>query len=387
MLSIGLHAPGVIAAGRPEVERIGAQERAVLELIVANPFAGQQEIATALGLARSTVAAHVVQLVSKGYILGRGYVMPPPRRIVCLGGAVLDRKYRALGPLVGKTSNPVEGYRSFGGAARNVAETLLRLGVSVGFLSAVGQDETGRALLDHLRGLGADVTGVLSVPDAATAEYAAILTETGSLALGIADMGVFDRITPDYLGRIWPHLASASWVLVDCNIPAEVLGLLIARKPSGRFRLAVDTVSAPKALRLPEDLTGIDLVFARLDEARALADRSGQRRRPGLKRAAAELRAMGAGAAVVANGAQDHAVATERGVTTGGAVAAAPVDMTGAGAALIAGTLAGVLEGATPEEAASTGALLAALTTECRSSVHPELSPALLESCRQRLPA
>ncbi|TIT26103.1 MAG: winged helix-turn-helix transcriptional regulator, partial [Mesorhizobium sp.] len=77
------------------MDDLGAQEQAVLDLIAANPFAGQQDIATALGIARSTVAAHIVQLVNKGYILGRGYVLPASKRMICIGGAVLDRKYHA----------------------------------------------------------------------------------------------------------------------------------------------------------------------------------------------------------------------------------------------------------------------------------------------------
>ncbi|TIW31830.1 MAG: winged helix-turn-helix transcriptional regulator, partial [Mesorhizobium sp.] len=107
------------------MDDLGAQERAVLDLIAANPFAGQQDIASALGIARSTVAAHIVQLVNKGYILGRGYVLPASKRMICIGGAVLDRKYHAKKDLIFGTSNPVDGYRSFGGVARNVAENLV----------------------------------------------------------------------------------------------------------------------------------------------------------------------------------------------------------------------------------------------------------------------
>ena len=147
----------------------------MLELITANPFAGQQEIASALGLARSTVAAHVVQLVNKGYILGRGYVLPAAKRLVCIGGAVLDRKYHARKPLIFETSNPVDGYRSFGGVARNVAENLARLEVAVSFISIVGDDDTGRSILRHLRDLGADVSQVITTTERPTAEYAAIL--------------------------------------------------------------------------------------------------------------------------------------------------------------------------------------------------------------------
>src|SRR4051794_18237045 len=97
---------------RTPPDDLGQQERAVLDAIAANPFVGQQDIATSLGLARSTVAAHIVSLVQKGHILGRGYVLPEARRIVCIGGATVDRKYRAGSRLVPGTSNPVEGGRA-----------------------------------------------------------------------------------------------------------------------------------------------------------------------------------------------------------------------------------------------------------------------------------
>ncbi|TIN34992.1 MAG: winged helix-turn-helix transcriptional regulator, partial [Mesorhizobium sp.] len=178
------------------MDDLGAQEQAVLDLIAANPFAGQQDIATALGIARSTVAAHIVQLVNKGYILGRGYVLPASKRMICIGGAVLDRKYHARKDLIFGTSNPVDGYRSFGGVARNVAENLVRLGVDVSFVSIVGDDETGRSLVRHLRDLGADVSQVITTTERPTAEYAAILDLNNDLVLGIADMEIFELFSP-----------------------------------------------------------------------------------------------------------------------------------------------------------------------------------------------
>lgn len=42
--------------------------------------------------------------------------------------------------LVAETSNPVTSTRSIGGVARNIAENLGRLGETVAFLSASGQD-------------------------------------------------------------------------------------------------------------------------------------------------------------------------------------------------------------------------------------------------------
>lgn len=369
------------------MDDLGAQEQAVLDLIAANPFAGQQDIASALGIARSTVAAHIVQLVNKGYILGRGYVLPASKRMICIGGAVLDRKYHAKKDLIFGTSNPVDGYRSFGGVARNVAENLVRLGVDISFVSIIGDDETGRSLVRHLRDLGADVSQVITTTERPTAEYAAILDLNNDLVLGIADMEIFDLFSPSYLDRFWPHLASATWVFIDCNLPAATIAALMSRKQGARFKLAVDTVSSPKSARLPKDLTGIDLLFTNHDEANTMLGITDADKRLKPKEAAAALRAAGAGEVIVTMGAHGFAVATESGVATMRSVPARAVDITGAGDAMIAGTMYKVLSGDPVPHAARTGALLATLTTESESSVHPDLSPRFLTAGMYRIPA
>lgn len=369
------------------MEDLGSQEKAVLDLITANPFAGQQEIANVLGLARSTVAAHIVQLINKGYILGRGYVLPAKQRMICIGGAVLDRKYHARNDLIFETSNPVDGHRSFGGVARNVAENLVRLGADVSFVSIVGDDEVGRALTRNLRDLGVDVSQVVTTTERPTAEYAAILGPRNDLVLGIADMEIFDLFLPTYLDRAWPHLASATWVFCDCNMPSVVIEALISRKASARFKLAIDTVSSPKSIRLPSNLSGIDLLFTNHDEANTILGVGDAEDRLAPREAAQALYERGAREVVVTMGPNGYAIAGESGVTSMRSVPANPVDITGAGDAMIAGTLYRVLEGDDTIRATQTGALLATLTTESESSVHPDLSPRFLAAGMVRIPA
>jgi pseudouridine kinase len=353
------------------------QEQAVLDLIAANPFAGQAEIATALGLARSTVAQHVAALGRKGRILGRGYVLAPTGRVVTIGGAALDRKYVGRAALVDETSNPVDGHRSFGGVARNVTENLARLGVPVAFLSATGDDDTGRALLADLRNLGVDTSATLLVPGRATAEYVAILEPDGRLRLGLADMSVLDLLTPAALDRAAAQLAAASWVFADCNLPAVTLAVLRTRRRGGGFRLAVDAVSTPKVARLGGDLAGIDLLFLNLDEARALTGRP----TADAATAAAGLVAAGVGAVVLTLGAAGALVVDgDGGAATVAALPAHQVDATGAGDALIAATLAELADGpaVAVAEAAATGMVAAALTIESDASVRPDLGRALV---------
>jgi len=302
------------------------------------------------------------------------------RRILCLGGAVVDRKYRGRATLRPGTSNPVDSAQSFGGVARNVAETLARLGCDVALGSLVGADGRGDALLRHLQTLGIDGTGVGRAAGHVTAEYAAILEPDGSLALGLADMAIFDALTPAWLAGLQPQLDAAAIVFADCNLPAATLAALLAqRRRGGRWRLAVDAVSTPKVVRLPRDLHGLDLLFLNLDEARVLAGLAGAGPEP----AAAALRAAGAAAVVVTLGADGCLLAGADGAQRLPAMPLrAMVDVTGAGDALIGGCLAGLAAGLALAEALRQGLRAATLTIEHAASVRPDLSPGLLATAR-----
>lgn len=360
------------------------QERALLELIRANPFADQQSLATALGMARSTVASHITQLITRGHIMGRGYVLPERQRVVCIGGATLNRKYRLNQPAVIGTSNPATGYRNFGGVSRNVAENLARLGAAVALVSVAGDDESGRAMLRQLQDIGIDVSQTLVSSNVATAEYAAILDPAKDLILGIADMQAFDLITPGLIDKAWPHLSAASWVFVDCNPTAEALAEIFLRKRSGaKFKLAADTVSVHKAHRLPQDLTGLDVLFTNVDEAGAVLGEdqpSGSAADLGIR-----LLERGVAAVIITQGGRGHLVVTRDAITMVPAISIQPVDVTGAGDSLIAGTLLRLLGGEDLIQASRTGSLVAALTVESSTDVHPLLSEQLLAEHAHRL--
>lgn len=368
------------------MDELSPLEAAILEQITRNPFAGQQELADQMSIARSTVAAHIVSLTRKGYILGRGYVLPEAKRVVCLGGAVLDRKFRASQPLVRGTSNPATGFHSYGGVARNVLENLALLGHATSFLSVVGDDQTGRNLLGHLRERGVDVSQVAQSSQRSTAEYCAILSPSGDLDLGIADMEIFEELTPDRLDRAGAHLTSAALLFSDCNPPMETIYTLIERSRGARYMLAIDPTSVHKARRLPQDLTGVGLLFMNVDEANGYLSGSFPATRDGAAQAALALRTRGAESVVVSAGTEGLCVADSHGVSHVPALPSHPVEVTGAGDAMIAGTLHAVLSGAPLADAARTGALLAALTVESASTVRSDLNAAFLEQQGHRLP-
>ncbi|MBT9456225.1 MAG: winged helix-turn-helix transcriptional regulator [Burkholderiaceae bacterium] len=345
------------------------------QLICDNPYVSQQALAEALGLSRSAVAGHIASLTRERRLLGRAYVLPTPRTVVCLGGANVDRKLRSIAPLQMGTSNPVAQQETPGGVARNVAENLARLGLPVSLLTAVGDDAAGRALLEHAAGLGIGTGGSLRVADQVTGSYTAVLDANGSMVLAMAAMALCEALTPDYLASCRPQRAQASLMVADLNLPAASLQVLLDEARASAIPLVLVAVSAPKMARLPHDLSGLSLLVLNRDELEALAGEPLPNLRA-LTQACMALRARGVQDLVVTLGAEGVAH------TAGGKVQrlAAPkvkvVDVTGAGDAFSAGLCWSLSQ--QPQDlalACRRGLALAALTLRSPASVCPDLNP------------
>jgi pseudouridine kinase len=302
-------------------------------------------------------------------------------RVVCAGGCVVDRKLKLTDPAIGGTSNPARAVTSFGGVARNVAETLARLDAPVSLISRVGDDDSGRAVTAHLAGLGVDVSRVATAMSGETAQYVAVLDLFGGLILAASAMDVLDGIAPSDLDAAWPGPDEASSVMfVDCNLPIDTLGHAVRRARVEGSRLAVDAVSVPKVARLPRDLRGVDVLFCNAAEAEALATHHGWPLTGNTLDLAQLLHEQGAAHVVVTRGAAGVLVADELGTRFVPATAAAVFDVTGAGDALVAGTLAMMATGAVLDDAVLAGTLVAALTVESQYSVRPDLSAELADT-------
>jgi pseudouridine kinase len=305
--------------------------------------------------------------------------------VVCVGGAVLDRTLRLLAAPVPGTSNPARMATGAGGVARNVAENLARMAVPVALVSRVGDDASGQELLAGLDRLGVDRSGVRVVPGAVTAQYVALLDPDGELVVAAAAMDLFDGFAPDDVAPDPPDapdrgplagVPSSGVVFAEANLPAQVLARLVrwsGRAGAGRPRLVLDAVSTAKAARLPADLAGVAVLIGNADELRAWLVAN---RHPGAGGPAdlvARVLAAGRPGAVVGTVGADGAwVADASGVTALPAEPATVVDVTGAGDALVAGTVAGLVAGRPLREAVALGIGRAARTVTVPGSVLPD---------------
>ncbi|GGX84368.1 winged helix-turn-helix transcriptional regulator [Massilia dura] len=358
-------------------------------LIRANPFISQQEMAEALGLSRSAVAGHVASLIRERRLVGRAYVLPQERGVLCIGAANLDRKLRTVAPLQMGTSNPATAGETFGGVARNIAENLARLGTPCALLTALGDDSAGQALRAHARHCGIDMTGTPVLPGAATGTYTAVLDAGGEMAVALADMALYEQLTPGFIASRQAQRNAASLVIADLNLPHDTVALLLDEARRDGIPLAIVAVSQPKMARLPRDLAGLRLLILNRGE---LEERAG---RPlpteaALRDACRAVQAEGARDVIVTCGAAG--VYYTYGNTYGDTDTAKAgdlqwlpahdvdvVDVTGAGDAFSAAVCWTLAQGeADLAEACARGLRAAALTVQSTHTVFPALTAALL---------
>ena len=222
------------------------RERQILNLIAANPMISQQELADSLDITRSSVAVHISNLLKKGYIAGKGYVLRTGNYAVVVGGVNVDIGGRSHAKLVEADSNPGKVSITLGGVGRNIAHNMSLLGVDVKMLTAIGEDVYGNRIAESCRTLGIDASRALRLSDCATSTYLYIADEAGEMAMALSDMEICDRITPSYLSANQQVLQNAQVVVADTNVPTETLVYLAENCSAPIFCDPVSTIKAEK---------------------------------------------------------------------------------------------------------------------------------------------
>lgn len=314
------------------------------------------------------------------------------RKILCFGGCHIDRIAHAGGPIVPGSSNPVVITRSFGGVARNVAVSLARLGAGCSLVSRVGADADGEAVTAHLEKLDVDTAAIGRSATQPTATYHGLLTPDGDLFVAFADMAIYDEIDADTIdaglrsagagAAAGPAEAGSIW-FVEGNLPPVALNHLVTHKPANVL-VAADAVSVAKSQRIRPHLDGVDILFANCDEAEAMTGLA-RTHKDFAATACRQLRSMGAGAVVLTQGPGGVSVMQAGRLEHQAALPAGIRNATGAGDALIAGTLAGLGRDMDLFDSTRLGQACAASALESAASV-PQALTMQAAMARARLP-
>lgn len=354
------------------------KERHILHLIRQNPFISQQEIADLIGISRSAVAGYIAQLTRKGEIKGRAYILRDEGMIACIGGANLDRKARGNQRVRLHSSNPVTITESSGGVARNIAENLGRLGCNVSMITCVGEDKEGEWILQETKSHGVDVSPVWRLPSQRTGTYTALLDIDGEMVVSMANMDIYDALTPEMFADRWPHIAASQVVFLDTNPPADCLEYVIQRCREEKIQLFVDPVSSAKAQKLPQRLDGVEAILPNREEAEELSGIAIQSLSD-CEKACEVIRSRGVKHVVVTMGEQGIYYQSAETAEHIPPFPAEVVDVTGAGDAFASGLLYGIINGEPFARACRLGLAASTLTLETKHSVSPLLQPQQLE--------
>ena len=386
--------------------KLTAREREIVALLRADPMLDATGLADRIGSTRAAVSVHLSNLMRKGVVRGRGYVLRAEAdSVVVVGGAVLDTKVRTSGPPVLATSNPGTASWTAGGVGRNIAENLARLGSPTLLVAAVGDDPAAETVLARTTSAGVECRHVVTSVHP-TGTYAAVLDEGGDLLVAVADMRATDELTVSDLEVVPSLLGGADALVVDANLDAGVVRWLLSAAEEAGVVAVLEPVSVAKATEMAPVLDGsvrAHTVTPNVGELAALVGRTVPDTVDGVVRAARELHARGvehvwvrrgtrgsllsialsptgSGAARPVGGSErtDDGTASGSRVVLVGAPPVEVADVTGAGDAMTAGYVHALLAGEDVVEAARYGQVLAALTCASADTVRPDLTAALV---------
>ena len=343
------------------------RERQILQWIEADPMISQEALAERAGITRSSVAVHISNLMKKGYIAGKGYVLRSGTYAAVVGGVNVDIGGQSYAPLVARDSNPGRVRISLGGVGRNIAHNMSLLGVDVRLLTAFGDDLHAQRVAASCGELGIDISHALQVPGGTTSTYLFLNDVDGDMALGLSDMDICERITPAYLASNLSLLNNAQVIVADTNIPAESLQYLVTHCTPPVF---VDPVSTAKARKVQPVLGRVHTLKPNRIEAELL---SGVQitDEASLRLAASRLLETGLHRVFISLGTQACLPAQMR-------------NATGAGDAFMAALAWAYLEGTALAETARAAEAAAAIAIEGEETINPAMSA---DAVRSRMAA
>ena len=297
--------------------------------------------------------------------------------VVVIGAATIDTKGRVFSELVPGTSTPGHIRVSVGGVARNIAENLARLGVNTALLSAVGDDTSGRRILQRTQESGVNTEHVIVQPNSRSSAYLVVLDEKGTPFVSVDDMEVIQAITPRHIYARRGLIRRADMIIFDANLSPETIHSLMRLALQYDIPVCADPTSVALAPRLKPYLAQLHLITPNAAEAEALCDLPAQKRDEA-ELAAKALVKEGVDIAVVTLAEMGLCYATTEGSGHIPALKTDVVDFTGGSDALTATLVFGLLNEFPIDEAVRLGVSAAALTLQCRDTVCPDISLELI---------
>jgi len=230
-------------------------------------------------------------------------------------------------------------------------------------------------MLAHTTACGVDVSACLQSEKFSTSSYLAVYDSEGTRYLALEDMAVLEEITPVYIRQNKHLIAQSSMVFLDSNLSPKALKSVILLAKRAGVPVCADTTSALLTHRLIPHLDDLAMISANSAEASVLCqDDPVVTNQETAQQAARKL--INQGVELVVISLAEFGVVYATSETSGHipAVRTRILDPTGAGDALIATVIFGLLNQIPIDESVRLGVTAASLILRHPGTVLPNLS-------------
>jgi pseudouridine kinase len=145
--------------GRSKILRLTAREQEIFEILAKEPLISQEDLARRFGLSRSSVAVHISNLMKKGAILGKGYVLSKQTSVAVVGDIYLHIE-------VDETQGKIDVIHS--GSAYELSTMFAHLGIQPKVITVLGNDDLGNQILTQMQQLSIDTGNIVRLTNRRT---------------------------------------------------------------------------------------------------------------------------------------------------------------------------------------------------------------------------
>lgn len=147
--------------------RLTSREKEILDFVKKHPMIAQDDLARHFGITRSSIAVHISNLMKKGAIMGKGYVVNEQVSIVIIGRVCLKIEVAE-----NKSFSGID--LTYTGFALECCKSLKGLGLDLKVITLVGNDDLALSLIEELQSREADISNITRHPDKRSSRLIAV---------------------------------------------------------------------------------------------------------------------------------------------------------------------------------------------------------------------